>query len=54
MKYYDIMHGERKVAEMSTRGEAVIFDERFLPYDLYLEKDRDFKQHWYGTGDNRP
>ena len=40
--YYEIMHGERKVAEISTRGEAVIFNERFMPYDLYLEEDRDF------------
>ena len=39
---YDIMHGEKKVAEINTRGEAVILDERFIPYDLYLEEDRDF------------
>lgn len=40
--YYNIMHGEKKVAEINTRGEAVILKERFLPYDLYLEEDRDF------------
>ena len=39
---YDIMHGERKVAEINTRGEAAVFDEQFLPYDLYLEEDKDF------------
>ena len=39
---YDIMHGERKVAEINMRGEAAILDEKFIPYDLYLENDRDF------------
>ena len=36
------MHGERKVAEINTRGEAVVLDERFIPYDLYLENECDF------------
>ena len=40
--YYDVMHGERKVAEINIRGEAAILDEKFIPYDLYLENDRDF------------
>jgi len=40
--YYDIMHGERKVAEINTRGEAAVLNERFIPYDLYLEDERDF------------
>ncbi len=40
--YYDIMHGERKVAEINMRGEAAILDEKFIPYDLYLENDCDF------------
>lgn len=39
---YEIMHGEKEVAEINTRGEAVILDEDFLPYDLYLENERDF------------
>lgn len=39
---YDIMHGERKVAEINTRGEAAVLDERFIPYDLYLENECDF------------
>lgn len=39
---YEIMHGSRKVAEISTRGEAVIFGQKFFPYDLYLEEERDF------------
>ena len=39
---YEIMHGERKIAEINTLGEADIFDEKFFPYDLYLEEDRDF------------
>ena len=40
--YYDIMHGEKKVAEINTRGEAAVLNERFIPYDLYLEDERDF------------
>ena len=39
---YEIMHGERKIAEINTRGEALVFDEKFFPYDLYLEEERDF------------
>ena len=39
---YEIMHGERKIAEINIRGEVDIFDEKFFPYDLYLEEDRDF------------
>lgn len=38
---YEIMHGEKRVAEINTRGEAAIWDEKFLPYDLYLECERD-------------
>ena len=33
---YEILAGEKKVAEINTRGEAVILDETFFPYDLYL------------------
>lgn len=40
--HYDIMHGETKVAEINTRGEAAVWEEKFLPYDLYLENERDF------------
>lgn len=39
---YEIMHGERKVAEINTRGEATVLCETFFPYDLYLENERDF------------
>ena len=39
---YDIMHAERKVAEINTRGEVSVWDEKFLPYDLYLEETNDF------------
>ena len=39
---YEIMHGEKKVAVINTQGETVIFNERFLPYDLYLEEENDF------------
>ena len=34
---YEIMHMEKKVASISTSGKAEIFDEVFMPYDLYLE-----------------
>lgn len=37
---YMIMHGERAVAEIDTAGRCSIFEEVFLPYDLYLD-DRD-------------
>lgn len=39
---YEIMHGEKKVAEINTRGEAFVLNEKFMPYDLYLEDERDF------------
>ena len=38
----DIMHGEKKVAEIDTRGKATVLNERFIPYDLYLEEECDF------------
>lgn len=40
--HYDIMHGETKIAEINTRGETAVLEEKFLPYDLYLENERDF------------
>jgi hypothetical protein len=36
------MHGEKKVADINTRGEVVVWNEHFFPYDLYLEEARDF------------
>ena len=39
---YDIMHGEKKVADINTRGEATVLEDRFMPYDLYLEEEKDF------------
>jgi hypothetical protein len=39
---YEIMNGEKKVADINTRGEAVVLNKRFFPYDLYLEEERDF------------
>ncbi|XCP84752.1 hypothetical protein ABXS75_17140 [Roseburia hominis] len=39
---YELMHGNKKVAEINTRGEAAILEEKFFPYDLYLEEERDF------------
>lgn len=36
---YDIMHMDKLVARVSTNGKARIYDEVFMPYDLYLEPD---------------
>lgn len=38
---YEIMHMEKKVANISSIGKAEIFDEVFMPYDLCLEKEED-------------
>ena len=38
-KVYQIMHKEKTVAEISSRGEAKVLDEQFMPYDLYLERE---------------
>lgn len=38
---YEIMHMEKAVASISLTGDARILDERFMPYDLYLEEDED-------------
>lgn len=34
---YEIMHLEKVVAQVSTLGEATVFNEQFMPFDLYLE-----------------
>ena len=40
---YQIMHKDRLTAEVSSLGEAVIHDEQFMPYDLYLsDENNDF------------
>lgn len=36
---YEIMHMEKIVATISTVGRVTIFDEQFMPYDLYLENE---------------
>lgn len=36
---YEIMHMEKIVADVSTVGRVNIYNELFMPYDLYLEKD---------------
>lgn len=38
---YEIMHMERAVASISALGKAQVVDERFMPYDLYLEETED-------------
>ena len=41
LEVYEIMHMERKVASISTSGNVRIFQEQFMPYDLFLEEDED-------------
>ena len=36
---YEIMHMDCIVAQVATNGRAAVLDERFMPYDLYLEND---------------
>ena len=36
---YEVMHMEKIVAIISSIGKVEILDERFMPYDLYLEKE---------------
>lgn len=38
IELYQIMHLENVVASVSTAGDACIFLEQFMPYDLYLEE----------------
>lgn len=35
---YELMHGEKKVARIDTQGRCEIYEESFLPYNLYLEE----------------
>lgn len=37
---YEIMHMEKVVANISTIGRVEIFNEKFMPYDLYLEIEK--------------
>ena len=39
---YEIMHMEKLVATVSTRGKAKIYNAQFMPYDMYLEESSDF------------
>ena len=38
---YEIMHMEKIVAKISSSGKAEIFEESFMPYDLYLDVEDD-------------
>ncbi len=40
-KTYEIMHSEKLVATINTSGKAVVYNEEFFPYDLYLEEGQD-------------
>lgn len=35
---YEIMHGEKRVAQIDAQGHCRIFNETFMPYHLYLEE----------------
>ena len=39
---YELMHMDNVVATVSTLGQTKIFNEQFLPYDIYLEESNDF------------
>ena len=39
---YELMHMEQVVAAVSTLGQARIFNQQFLPYDIYLAESNDF------------
>ena len=43
-KFYDIMHTETRVAQVSTAGECKIYLDDFMPYDLVLEESDDFDE----------
>lgn len=43
-KFYDIMHAEKQIAQISTAGECKIYLEDFMPYDLVLEESDDFDE----------
>lgn len=38
---YEVMHMDRRVASISSIGNVKIFDEAFMPYDLYLEQEEE-------------
>lgn len=40
-KVYEIMHGDSLVAQIDTHGHCRIYDEKFMPYNLYLEVQDD-------------
>lgn len=37
---YEVMHMEKIVASISSTGNVKITDEKFMPYDLYLEEKK--------------
>lgn len=38
---YEIMHTENVVATISTVGRVTLYNEKFMPYDLYFETEED-------------
>ena len=36
---YEIMHMDKVVATISSNGKAKILEQKFLPYDLYLDDE---------------
>lgn len=41
--FYEMMHLEKVVAAVSTFGQVQIFNQQFLPYDIYLEESDEFE-----------
>lgn len=39
IEIFEIMHMEKIVAKISATGKAEIFEQQFMPYDLYLDED---------------
>ena len=35
---YEIMHADRKVASVDKQGRCTIYEDKFMPYHLYLEE----------------
>ena len=36
---YELMHGEKVVADIGTNGVCTVLDRAFLPFSIYLDSD---------------
>lgn len=39
--FYEVMHGDRRVASINRTGHCKIYEKTFMPYNLYLEEEED-------------